>query len=147
MKSQSAKTSKKKTPKKKSARKKTADEKAVEEWEAEKERRAKSAAKRRALRSKWCPAAQEFYAQVVKDWSVDENDHATIALIRSAAETLDRAEACKQQYIEEGVIVYHATGNGGSEKLNPAINAERQLRSTFVAICKSLGLLEEGTED
>lgn len=91
-------------------------------------------------RSTWCPVAREFYDSVKKDWEIADDDLPGLTMLRNATEILHRAEACRADYVQNGIWISVATGNGISEKVNPALNLERQLRSTFGGLCKQMGI-------
>ena len=88
------------------------------------------------------PPPRHLLAPERKLWTaiIRENDlvdESSLALLRSALESHQRARTCREAVDRDGAVF---ADRFGQVKIHPLIGAERDARAAFVAAIKALGL-------
>ena len=77
---------------------------------------------------------QQIWRDILRDW---RGTDASLAVLASGLEVLQRARECRQVINEEGLTV---TGRDGQVKAHPLLIAERAAHKQFQATLKQLGI-------
>jgi hypothetical protein len=83
------------------------------------------------------PEGKKFFDHVQREYGIE--DAGGLSLLIQAARCLDRAEACRQQIEDEGMLIDTKIG----PKEHPLLKSEQTARSLHVRCVKELGIALE----
>jgi phage terminase small subunit len=87
-------------------------------------------------------SAKQLWRDLTIEYSLD--DAAGLRILRSALESLDRAEAAREAIERDGLLI---RDRWGQDKVNPLCAVERDARSSFLHAMKALCLDIEPLRD
>jgi phage terminase small subunit len=80
-------------------------------------------------------SSKQLWRDLTTEYSLD--DAAGLRILRSALESLDRAEAAREAIARDGLLI---KDRWGQDKVNPLCAVERDARSSFLHAMKALSL-------
>ena len=81
------------------------------------------------------PTGKKLWRAILAEWPITDSVH--LAVLRTALESLDRADRCRAIVDREGEVIKDRFGQA---KPHPLLAAERDARSSFLQAVKTLGL-------